>query len=138
MTIFLLGKLKCGFPENLNDNGKRLSFLVSKVTIKKSYEASQKLPLTALSARYMKFLLLYQENWWDAWVCLSYPYCLVLFLYVFLFVILRIFSMFFFQTSYNYLYSSFLFLIKHSFVNWMFCRGKFLTIFFLRSGLHYT
>ena len=78
MTIFLGGKLKCGFPEKLNDDGKRLPLFISKVTIKKSYEASHKLPLTAISARYLKFFVIGPRDWWDAFVCFI---CLSLFFF---------------------------------------------------------
>ena len=50
---FLRGKLKCDFSWKTERRRKKAVLYISKFTIKKSYEASQRLPLTAL--------LLYQE-----------------------------------------------------------------------------
>ena len=105
-TIFLRGKLKCGFPEKLNGNGKRLSF-----TFRNLRETS----LTALSARYLNFFVIVPRDWWDSSICLSYG--LVLFLYVLLFLILRIFSMFFFSSILQLFIFKFPLLRKCYFIN---------------------
>ena len=105
-TSFLRGKLKCGFPEKLNGNGKRLSF-----TFRNLRETS----LTALSARYLNFFVIVPRDWWDSSICLSYR--LVLFLYVLLFVILRFFSMFLFFKHLIVIYIQISSLEKTFFIN---------------------
>ena len=62
---------------------------------------------TDLSARYLNCFFMVPRDWLDT--SFSLLYRLALLLSVLVFVILGIFSTFFSQTSYSYLYSSFLF-----------------------------
>ena len=112
---FLRGKLKCDFSWKTERRRKKAVLYISKFTIKKSYEASQRLPLTALSARYLNFFVIVPRDWWDSSICLSYG--LVLFLYVLLFLILRIFSMFFFSSILQLFIFKFPLLRKCCFIN---------------------
>ena len=112
---FLRGKLKCDFSWKTERRRKKAVLYISKFTIKKSYEASQRLPLTALSARYLNFFVIVPRDWWDSSICLSYR--LVLFLYVLLFVILRFFSMFLFFKNLIVIYIQMSSLEKTFFIN---------------------
>ena len=107
MAIFCAGKLNMAFMKNWTMTEKGCPFHF------KSYH-KEKLPgfteisfSTALSTRYLNCFVMVPRDRWDASVCLSYH--LALFLSVLVFMILGIFSTFFSQTSYSYLYSSFLF-----------------------------
>ena len=61
--FFCAGSLNVGFLKIwLSTLEKGCPFLILKIMIKKSYKVSQKLSLTALLVRYLKFLLLYQKT----------------------------------------------------------------------------
>ena len=93
--FFCTGKLIVAFLKNWTTTEKGCPFHFE------SYDKGKLLgfPETSFNSPHsqiFEFFVIEPKVWWCASVCLSYPYRLVLFLYVLLFAILRIFSILFF------------------------------------------